>query len=268
MPAVQVKTYDLPDMLVFLGERVPLEDPDVRERLDREIHVNTFFHSSTIFLLKRANRWLPQIRTILDSYQLPQDLEYLAVIESGLQNVISPSNAVGFWQFLKPTGKEFGLEISREVDQRYDPILSTHAAARYLQEAWNKFGNWTNAAASYNIGMNGLRKELDEQQVSSYYDLNTNDETARYLFRAMALKIILTNPEKFGYNIPAEHLYEPEQTQDIEVNATIRDLSAWARQQGYNYKQLVRYNPWLRENKLTVSGANSYIIKLPVNING
>ncbi len=258
-----VKTFDLPDTLYFAGERVPMEDPDVMERLDREIHVNTFFHSSTIFLIKRSGRWLPQIKEILQEEGLPEDLVYITLIESGLQNVVSPSDAVGFWQILKGTGKDLGLEINREVDERYDPIKSTRAATVYLKEAYEKFGNWTNAAASYNIGKKGLADRLESQKVSSYYDLDINEETARYLFRALALKIILKNPAKFGYEIPEDHLYRAEKTREVEVTETIPDLAIWANDQGINYKLLVRHNPWLRKNKLTVRKGNSYTINLP-----
>ena len=258
-----VKTFDLPDTLYFAGERVPMEVPDVRERLDREIHVNTFFHSSTIFLIKRSGRWLPQITAILKEEGLPDDLVYITLIESGLQNVVSPSEAVGFWQILKGTGKDLGLEINREVDERYDPIKSTRAASKYLKEAYEKFGNWTNAAASYNIGKKGLADRLEDQQVDSYYDLDINEETARYLFRALALKIILQNPSKYGYEIPEKHLYLEERTRSVQVTETIPDLAAWANAQGINYKLLVRHNPWLRKNKLTVRSGNSYTINLP-----
>ncbi|MEM8893958.1 MAG: lytic transglycosylase domain-containing protein [Bacteroidota bacterium] len=260
-----VKTFGLPDSLSFAGEPVPLGDPDVRERLDREIHVNTFFHSSTIFLIKRSARWLPQIKPILKEEGLPEDMVYLTLIESGLQNVVSPSQAVGFWQILKGTGKELGLEINREVDERYNPIKSTRAATVYLKEAYEKFGNWTNAAASYNIGKKGLNDELVEQKVDSYYDLDTNEETGRYIFRALALKIILSDPSKFGYEIDDSHLYLPEETRPVQVTETITDLAEWANQQGINYKLLVRHNPWLRRNKLTVRSGNSYTINLPVN---
>lgn len=259
-----VKTFDLPDTLYFAGERVPMEDADVRERLDREIHVNTFFHSSTIFLIKRSGRWLPQITSILKEEGLPDDLVYITLIESGLQNVVSPSQAVGFWQILKGTGKDLGLEINKEVDERYDPIKSTRAATIYLKEAYEKFGNWTNAAASYNIGKKGLADRLEDQKVKSYYDLDINEETARYLFRALALKIILQDPAKFGYEIPDEHLYKTETTRPVVVTETIPDLAVWANEQGINYKLLVRHNPWLRRNKLTVRSGNSYTINLPV----
>ncbi len=261
----QVKTFDLPDVLTFAGEPVPMDDPDVRERLDREIHVNTFFHSSTIFLIKRSARWLPQIKPILEAEGLPADMVYLALIESGLQNVVSPSQAVGFWQILKGTGKELGLEVNREVDERYHPIKSTRAATVYLKEAYEKFGNWTNAAASYNIGKKGLSDQLEEQQVNSYYDLQTNEETGRYIFRALALKIILADPSRFGYDVDDDHLYLPENTKLVEVTETIPNLAEWANQQGINYKLLVRHNPWLRKNKLTVRSGNSYTINLPVN---
>ncbi|MCK5704964.1 MAG: lytic transglycosylase domain-containing protein, partial [Cyclobacteriaceae bacterium] len=183
---------------MFAGERVPLEIPDVHERLDRELHVNTFWHSNTIFLLKRGHRWLPDIKMEFEKVGVPSDLMYLSVIESDLQNKISPSNAVGFWQLLKGTAKDFRLEVTNEVDERYHPMKSTDAAAIYLRKAYQKFGSWTNAAASYNIGRRGLDRALTKQAVTSYYDLLLGEETSRYVFRAIAIKLIFEHPEKYG----------------------------------------------------------------------
>jgi membrane-bound lytic murein transglycosylase D len=160
-----VPDLKIPDTVYFAGERVPVEIPDVRERLDRELHVNTFWHSNTIFLLKRGHRWLPRIKKVFEEYEIPSDLMYLSVIESDLQNKVSPSKAVGFWQLLKGTAKDFRLEVNSEVDERYHPIKSTEAAAKYLKKAHQKFGTWTNAAASYNIGRRGLDRVLSRQSV-------------------------------------------------------------------------------------------------------
>lgn len=262
-PGFLARSYDLPTRATFAGEPVPLEYADVRERLDREIHVNSYFHSSTIFLIKRANQWLPAIAEILAAEGIPEDMKYIAVIESGLQNVISPSKAVGFWQILRPTAKELGLEVNNEVDERYDPIKSTYAAAAYLRESHQKFGTWTNAAASYNVGRRGLSRVMEQQKVDNYYFLDINEETSRYIFRAIALKLILDNPKKYGFEIAPEHLYELEPLEEIEVTETIDDLAAWAIDQGINYKLLVRYNPWLRQNKLTIRNGESYTIRLP-----
>lgn len=253
----------IPDTVYFAGERVPLEIPDVMERLDRELHVNTFWHSNTIFLLKRGKRWLPDLQKELDKAGVPSDLVYLALIESDLQNKVSPSNAVGFWQLLKGTAKDFKLEVTNEVDERYDPLKSTQAAAKYLLKAHDKFGTWTDAAASYNIGRRGLEQGLKKQAVNSYYDLLLGEETARYVFRAIALKMIFEDPEKYGFNISDKNLYQKEKLKEIEVSKSISNLRDWAFEHDINYKQLKRYNPWLRTTKLTVRNGKTYIFEIP-----
>lgn len=257
-------SLQLPDTLSFAGEPVPLNIPDVRERLDRELHINTYWHSSTIFLLKRANKWLPQMEKILRDNGIPEDFKYLAAIEGGFMNDVSPANAVGFWQIRKDAGKENGLEISKDVDERYDPIKSTEAACRYLNKAYKKFGNWTNVAASYNRGMSGLGRAIDNQQVDSYYDLMLNDETSRYVFRVLAIKEIFQNPKKYGFNINENHLYESEKLRYVTIESDIKDLVQFAKDQGINYKLLKRHNPWLREDNLNVRRGKSYQIAIPV----
>lgn len=262
----EVNTFDLPMDYHFAGEPVPLHDLEVKERLDRELHVNVYYHSSTVFNIKRAGRWLNQMEPILKSYGVPQDFKYLAIIESGLMNVKSPRGAVGFWQIMEETGKELGLEVNEEVDERYDPIKSTEAACKFLLKGYSKFGNWTNTAASYNMGMSGLKRSINDQKVGSYYDLLLNEETSRYLFRIMALKMIMEQPAKFGYNVPEEHLYKPEPIKEIKVNATIPDLVDFAFAQGINYKILKQYNPWLRKKTLTVKKpGKTYTILVPLN---
>ncbi|MDX1628444.1 MAG: lytic transglycosylase domain-containing protein [Fulvivirga sp.] len=258
-------SFELPDELYFAGERVPLEVPDVRERLDRELHINTYWHSSTIFLIKQANRWLPQMEKILKENGVPEDFKYLTAIEGGFINQISPANAVGFWQIREGAGKEFGLEITREVDERYDPLKSTEAACKYLKKAYNRFGSWTNAAASYNRGMYGLAKALDNQEVDSYYDLLLNSETSRYVFRILAIKEIIEHPSKYGFNIDEEHLYKQEPLRYVKVEDDINDLVEFAKEQGINYKLLNRHNPWLRKKSLNVRNKKSYQIAIPVN---
>ena len=255
----------IPDTLFFAGERVPLEIPDVRERLDRELHVNTFWHSNTIFLLKRGHRWLPDIKREFEKAGVPSDLVYLSLIESDLQNKVSPSQAVGFWQLLKGTAKDFKLEVTNEVDERYHPLKSTVAASTYLRKAHQKFGNWTNAAASYNIGRRGLERALNKQAVPSYYDLLLGEETSRYVFRARAVKLIFEDPAKYGFNFSEDHLYGKEDLEEIEITSTIQNLRDWAFDHHINYKILKRYNPWLRKNTLTVRRGKSYIIQIPKN---
>jgi hypothetical protein len=253
----------IPDTVIFAGERVPIEIPDVRERLDRELHVNTFWHSNTILLLKRGNRWLPDIKRELADAGVPTDLMYISAIESDLQNKISPKNAVGFWQLLKGTARDYGLEVTTEVDERYHPLKSTRAAAKYLRRAYLKFGSWANAAASYNIGRRGLDRALTRQDVSSYYDLLLNDETSRYLFRAIAIKLIFEDPAKYGFDFSEESLYEKEDLQEVEVGESIDDLREWAFERNINYKQLKRHNPWLRRNTLKVRSGKTYIFQIP-----
>ncbi len=256
-------SFDLPASASFSGEAVPMELPDVRERLDKELHINTYWHNNTIFLMKRAHRWFPQIEAILKKNNIPDDFKYLPLIESGLMNDISPKDAVGFWQIVKSAGKENGLEITDQVDERYDPVKATEAACRYLNKAYKKFGNWTSVAASYNRGMGGIERAIENQNVSSYYDLYLNDETARYVFRIIACKEIIEHPAKYGFNVKESHLYNPEPLRYVTVNQTIPDLIAFAQKNGTNYKLLKRHNPWLRDEKLVVKKGKSYRIALP-----
>lgn len=259
-----VVSFGLPEKITFAGDSVPLNIPDVKERLDKELHINTYLHGSTIFLMKRAHRWLPQIDSILKDEGIPADFKYLPLIESALLNDISPKEAVGFWQILKSAGKENGLEITKEVDERYDPLKATKAACNYLRTSYRKFGNWTLVAASYNRGMAGTQRAIEHQKVSTYYDLYLNDETARYVFRILAIKEIMENPKKYGFNVKEEYLYTQEKLKYIEVTGNIHSLINFSLQQGINYKLLKRYNPWLREESLTVKKGKSYRIAIPI----
>jgi hypothetical protein len=265
VPQYYAVSYDLPTNLNFAGERVPIEIPDVVERLDRELQINIYLHSSTIFLIKRANRWLPQMEEILRKHNIPDDFKYLPLIESGLLNDISPKEAVGFWQILKTSGRELGLEIDKEVDERYDPLKATEAACKYLNNAYKKFGNWTLVAASYNRGIAGIGRALEKQQVDNFYDLHLVDETSRYVFRIIAIKEIVENPVKYGFNINPKHLYQPEKLRYVEVKETIPNLIHFSRQQGVNYKLLKRHNPWLRDDRLTVKRGKVYRVALPAS---
>jgi len=265
-PGYQVHTFDLPLELTFAGEKVPLEIPDVKERLDREVHTNIYWHTNTIFMIKRANRWLPQIEKILKDQDLPADFKYLPMIESTLLNQRSPKGAIGFWQILSGTGRELGLEINSEIDERYHPLKSTEAACKYLKKAHERFGNWTNVAASYNVGMRGLQRRIEEQKSDSYYDLLLNQETSRYVFRILAIKVIMENPKKYGYDIPAIHLYEDLPTRHITVEHSIKDLVVWSQEQQINYKILKLHNPWLRKNSLTIKRKGvEYQVSIPEN---
>lgn len=263
-PAVSL---NVPKQMSFAGEPVPLHIPDVYERLDKELQINTYFHSNTIFLMKRANRWLPQIEKILRENDVPDDFKYLPLIESNLLNDVSPKNAVGYWQILKDAGKENGLEITNEVDERYDPLKATEAACRYLRSAYRKFGNWTLVAASYNRGMGGIARALENQQVDSYYDLYLNEETSRYVFRILAIKEIAENPLKYGFKVSPEHLYQEEQLRYVQVDETIKDLVTFAKKHNTNYKLIKRHNPWLRDESLTVKKGKHYQIAIPDKLN-
>jgi len=263
-PAISL---NVPEDLSFAGEPVPLHIPDVYERLDKELQINTYFHSNTIFLMKRANRWLPQIEKILKEHDVPDDFKYLPLIESNLLNDVSPKDAVGYWQILKDAGKENGLEINNQVDERYDPLKATEAACRYLQRAYRKFGSWTLVAASYNRGMGGIERALENQKVDSYYDLYLNEETSRYVFRILAIKEIVENPLKYGFKVSPRHLYKEEPLRYIEVDESIKDLVNFAREHNTNYKLIKRHNPWLRDESLTVKKGKQYRIALPEKLN-
>ena len=254
---------ELPDTLYFCGEEVPLDLFYVRERLERELLINTYRHSTTILQLKRTTRWFPVMEPIMEQYGLPEDFKYLAMIESELTNAVSPSKAVGFWQFLESTGKEYGLEINREVDMRYDVEKETVAACKYLKAAYRKFDNWTAAAASFNCGPGRITRTMEEQRVDSYYDMRLPEETQRYVFRILALKLITENPEKYGFQIGDNGWYRPFETQTVTVTQSIPNLIDFAFEHGTNYKMLKYFNPWLRSNSLTVSAGNSYEIKIP-----
>lgn len=260
LPAI---SFSLPGNAAFAGEPVPLDIPDVRERLDKELQSNTYFHSNTIFLIKRANRWLPQIEKILRKHDIPDDFKYLPLIESNLLNAVSPAEAVGYWQILESSGKENGLEITREVDERYHPLKSTEAACRYLRKAYERFGSWTLVAASYNRGMNGLDRAIENQRETSYYDLYLNEETSRYVFRIIAIKEIIENPLRYGFKIDPSHYYEAIPLKYIEVTRSIDDLVDFAKRHGTNYKMIKLHNPWLRDEKLTVKKGRRYRIGIP-----
>lgn len=261
MPAVSL---EVPPTMSFAGEEVPLQIPDVYERFDRELHINSYMHNSTIFMMKRASRWLPQIEPILKANGIPDDFKYMALIESALLNDVSPRGAVGFWQIMQPAGKELGLEIRDEVDERYDPLKATEAACKFLKKAHDKFGSWTLAAASYDRGMAGLDRALDNQKVKSYYDLFLNDETSRYVFRLLAIKEIMEHPNKYGFNVSSKHTYQPEPVRYVEVNESVKDLIEFSIANGTNYKLLKRFNPWLRDDRLTVKKGRTYKVALPL----
>lgn len=262
LPSYKAFVIKTPEQITFAGESFTLAEPDLRERLDRELHVNANWHSNTILLIKKANRWLPQIAEILKKNGVPEDFKYIVAIESGFDEYArSPANAIGFWQLLKGTAKDYDLEVNDEVDERYDPIKSTEAACKYLKKAYEKFGSWVNVAASYNIGMRGFERRLEAQKVNSYFDVLINEETGRYLFRILAVKAILENPEAFGFYIPEDQLYTQPKLKAVKVTESIKDLVDFAHKHNITYKTLKRYNPWLRDDELTVK-RNTYEIMI------
>jgi membrane-bound lytic murein transglycosylase D len=260
---LRVEALDIPDVMTFAGERVPLQDTDVRERLDREIHVNTYWHSNMLLMIKKANRFFSEIEPLLKKYNLPDDFKYLAVAESGLDNVTSHAGASGFWQFMKATGKEYGLEINNYVDERYNLELATKVAAQYLINSKELFGSWTNAAAAYNAGNAGITKQMKRQDATDYYSLLLNSETGRYVFRILAFKEILSNPEKYGFYVDQQDLYQAIPTKTIIIDTPVEDFAKFAKQQGINYKILKIHNPWLRDTYLKNASGKQYSIKIP-----
>jgi hypothetical protein len=249
----------------FSGEEVPTFMADVQERLDKEMITNMNYHTNTTLVIKRANKVFPIIEPILAKYDVPDDFKYLAVIESSLVNAVSPAGARGVWQFMPSTAKEKGMEVSNEVDERYHLEKSTEAACKYLISAKEKFGSWTLAAASYNGGMNGVAKKMEEQHVDNYYDLLLTEETSRYVFRILALKEIMSNSDKYGFSIPKEALYYSIPTKKIVIDSSITDLAKFAKTQGVNYKILKIHNPWLRDKKLTNTSGKKYEIEIPTS---
>ena len=260
----EIKALKIPSNLNFAGERVPTEKNDIRERMDRELLVNTYWQSNGLLMFKRANKYFPIIEPILAANGIPEDFKYLAVIESGLQNVTSPANAKGIWQIMKATGKENGLEINTNVDERYHIEKSTQVACDYLNESKKRLGTWTLAAAAYNGGNYGVSKRLETQKVDNYYDLLLGQETSRYVFRIVAVKEIMSNSEKYGFVYNNNDLYTMNPTNTVEVDSVITNIASFAQKFGTNYKELKIHNPWLRENKLNNASGKNYKIKLPL----
>lgn len=256
-------SVEIPDSLNFAGERVPIEYFDVYESLDREFLINSYWHSQTIQILKKAYRFFPIIEPILKKYNVPDDFKYLVVVESAFSNVVSPAGASGFWQFMKPTAEKYGLEINDEIDERYNLEKSTEAAAKHIKDLYAYYKNWTLVAAAYNVGSGNLDKALKNQKVNSYYELYLNEETARYVFRILAIKTILSNPKKYGFYIPKSQRYPYIQTEKYLIDTTINDLAKFAIDKGLNYKILRIFNPWIRKYKLTVLNGKQYFIQLP-----
>lgn len=258
-----VYALNIPENLDFSGEAMPLNNPDILERMDRELLVNTYWQSNGLLMFKRANKYFPIIEPILAKNEIPDDFKYLAVIESVLTNAVSPANARGFWQIMKATGKENSLEINTNVDERYHLEKATEAACKYLLEAKEKFGTWTLAVAAYNAGITGISKRLNSQSVTNYYDLLLGEETGRYIFRIVALKEILNNPDKYGFNFRYKDLYNSIPTYTVSVDTIVTDFVAFSKQFEINYKILKLHNPWLREAHLNNKSRKEYLIEIP-----
>ncbi|TCP24263.1 transglycosylase-like protein with SLT domain [Tenacibaculum skagerrakense] len=259
----QVKAVKVPEYLEFAGERVPLEKSDIFERLDRELLVNTYWQSNALLLIKRANKFFPLIEPLLKKHNLPDDFKYLCVAESALIQVPSYKGAAGYWHFLPSTGREYGLEVNDNVDERYNLELSTKVAAEYLKKSKDLFGSWTLAAAAYNAGNGRISQRLKEQKVTNYYDLLLNVETGRYLFRILALKEIMSHPEKYGFIFEKDDLYTYPKVKEIIIDKPIEDIADFAKQYDITYKELKLVNPWLRETKLNNRSGKEYKIKIP-----
>lgn len=259
----QIVSPEIPEKLDFCGERVPIENFYIKERIDREFIVNTYYHSATLLALKRANRWFPVIEPILKKYGVPEDFKYLAVIESNLDNVVSPANAVGFWQFTEGAAARYGLEVSEDVDERYNVEKSTEAACQYIRYAFNRYNSWTLAAASYNAGLSGVDKQIERQKMKNYYNLLFSEETSRYIARIIAMKEIFRNPREYGYYMKSTDLYPAFDTKNIQIQSRVDDLAGFAINHGINYKILKLYNPWLRDNYLAERKGKVFDIKIP-----
>jgi len=259
----KIFAVSIPDEISFCNEQVPIQRYDVRESFDRELHINTYWQSQTLLFFKRANRWFPAIERILKKHQLPDDLKYIALVESGLMNVKSPAGATGYWQFMKPTAKSYGLEINDEVDERYHMEKSTEAACKYFTDAFKIYKNWTLAAASYNIGFGALNKEMQNQKVSSYYDLFLNEETGRYIYRILAVKLLMNNAAAYGFYFRKKDVYPQIPCFSVEVDTAITNLALFAKNFKISYKLLRDCNPWIMGYTLSNKEKKTYSFIIP-----
>ena len=259
-----IKAVNLDKNFSFAGENFPMNNFDVKERLDRELSRNTYWHSNTLLNIKKANKYFPTIEKILAENGVPDDFKYLAVAESDLSNAVSPAGAKGFWQFLRKTAKEYGLEVNKEVDERYDLEKSTVAFCKYIKSNKKRFGSWLLAAAAYNMGGTRLSKEVKLQHANTYFDLNLNQETSRYVFRLVAIKEIINNPQDFGFYVEQAQMYPPIQNYyNVEVNGAVKNWGAFAEKYGISYRMLKVYNPWLVSTGLANKSRKTYVVKIP-----
>src|SRR5687768_10820424 len=268
--SAQISLPEIPTKLTFSGEPVPLDDPDIRERLEKELIINMNKHASTILILKESGRWKSYLQAMLDSASVPQEFFYLAVIESELDPMSrSSAGATGLWHFKESTAKEYGLEISDYVDERRDAEKSTRAASVFLKRAYKKFGSWTLAAAAFNRGTTGIDNALKGQDTKSYYKLYLNEETARYVFRILALKLIMEDPGKYGYNLSPADYYRPVKYETILIDESIQDLPKFAKSLGVSYQTLKEHNPWIQNTdyKLILTEGKKYKLRIPAKKN-
>lgn len=259
----EIRPVPIQSTYFFAGEKIDTRLFDLRERMDRELIVNAYRHSATIQYIKLAHRYFPVIEPILKKNGIPDDFKYLAIAESGLRNVSSPAGANGLWQFMEPIAEDLGLEVYDEVDERYHVEKSTQAACEYLNRLHERFGNWINAAAAYNVGPTKFSKHLKDQSQDHFFDLNINEETMRYVFRIAAIKTIVEKPEHFGFQISDEEKYAPlNNYYTLKIDTSISSIGKFAAEHGTTYRLLKIYNPWLRSHELTVK-KNTYFIKIP-----
>lgn len=260
------KSVEVPHKVEFAGEEFVLDRYDYHERYDREINSFTYLHSTTLLLIKKANRYFPVIEPILRENGIPDDFKYMAVIESSLNHrAVSSAGAAGLWQFMPKTAPNYGLEVASEVDERYSVEKSTLAACKYLKQAYAKYGSWASVALSYNAGQGRISGELDKQQADDGLDLWLVDETSRYFFRMLAIKQVFQQPYKYGFVLNEQDLYKPIEFTEEEIKQSIPDLAAYAKSKGITYAQLKDFNSWLRDRKLTISAKSkgSYTILIP-----
>lgn len=257
-------THDVPSSVTFCGKNIDLTRYDRYERMDRELLAFTYMHSTSIQMIKKANRYFPIVEPILKANGIPDDFKYLMVIESNLNpTALSSAGAAGLWQFMQTTGREYGLEVNKNIDERYHVEKSTEAACKYLKDAYAKYQDWIAVAASYNAGQARISTQFEKQQVDEMLDLYLVEETARYVYRIIAAKIMFSNPSAFGFRLRTKDLYMPIPYKEVSVNTGILNLAEWAKKQGITYALLKNMNPWLRDNFLQNVSKRTYTLKIP-----
>ena len=257
-------TPEVPQSVTFCGQRIDLTRFDRYERMDRELLAFTYMHSTSIQMIKKANRYFPIVEPILKKNGIPDDFKYLMVIESNLNpNARSSAGAAGLWQFMKTTGREYGLEVNDNIDERYHVEKATAAACQYLKDAYEKYQDWVAVAASYNAGQARISSQLEKQYVKDALDLHLVEETARYVYRIIAAKIMFQDPTRFGFELKASQLYQPIPYREIVIDFEISNLAEWALKHGTTYSMLKIMNPWLRQDFLQNKSRRTYILQIP-----